>query len=118
MCIRDSEIRRDYCGQDFDESKTEETSEVFHPGIQPLQDVYKRQELLEGYQGLYCVESFDPRIVRWVRKNHPKIVRGQLMCYKPEEDMPGWMLSLIHIFPLGSGWWPLAIPEESGLPAL
>ena len=51
----------------------------------------KAMELLEGYGGLYCVESFDPRIVRWFRKNHPKIVRGQLMCYKPEEDMPGWM---------------------------
>ncbi len=34
---------------------------------------------LEGYRGLYCVESFDPRIVRWFRKNHPRIVRGQLM---------------------------------------
>lgn len=34
---------------------------------------------LEGYQGLYCVESFDPRIVRWFRENRPEIVRGQLM---------------------------------------
>lgn len=35
---------------------------------------------LEGYGGLYCVESFDPRIVRWFRENRPDIVRGQLMC--------------------------------------
>lgn len=34
---------------------------------------------LEGYRGLYCVESFDPQIVRWFRKNRPEIVRGQLM---------------------------------------
>jgi glycerophosphoryl diester phosphodiesterase len=34
--------------------------------------------LLDGYNGLYCVESFDPRIVRWFKKNRPGIVRGQL----------------------------------------
>ena len=34
---------------------------------------------LAGYRGLYCVESFDPRIVRWFRKNRPDVVRGQLM---------------------------------------
>ena len=33
---------------------------------------------LEGYKGLYCVESFDPRCVRWFRKNRPDIIRGQL----------------------------------------
>lgn len=36
-------------------------------------------EELKEYKGLYCVESFDPRIVRWFRDNHPEIVRGQLM---------------------------------------
>ena len=36
-------------------------------------------EELQGYQGLYCVESFDPRIVRWFKLHHPEIVRGQLM---------------------------------------
>ena len=50
----------------------------------------KTVELLEGYQGLYCVESFDPRVVRWFKRHHPGIIRGQLMCYKPQEDMPGW----------------------------
>lgn len=34
--------------------------------------------MLEGYPGLYCVESFDPRCIRWLRKNRPDIVRGQL----------------------------------------
>lgn len=34
---------------------------------------------LEGYEGLYCVESFDPRIVRWFKEHYPNIVRGQLM---------------------------------------
>lgn len=34
---------------------------------------------LEGYAGLYCVESFDPRIVKWFRDHRPELVRGQLM---------------------------------------
>lgn len=43
---------------------------------------------LEGYQGLYCVESFDPEIVRWFRRNRPEIVRGQLMeRLKPGKDL-------------------------------
>ncbi len=36
-------------------------------------------EELKGYHGPYCVESFDPRIVRWFRVNRPEVVRGQLM---------------------------------------
>ncbi len=32
----------------------------------------------EGYRGLYCVESFDPRCLLWLRKNRPEVVRGQL----------------------------------------
>lgn len=34
--------------------------------------------MLENYSGLYCIESFDPRCIRWLKKNRPRIVRGQL----------------------------------------
>lgn len=34
--------------------------------------------MLDSYQGAYCVESFDPRCVYWLRKNRPDIIRGQL----------------------------------------
>lgn len=34
---------------------------------------------LEGYRGLYCVESFDPRVVKWFREHYPQVIRGQLM---------------------------------------
>ncbi len=34
--------------------------------------------LLDNYNGLYCLESFDPRCVRWLRNNRPHLVRGQL----------------------------------------
>lgn len=33
---------------------------------------------LEGYGGPYCIESFDPRCVLWLKKNRPDIIRGQL----------------------------------------
>ncbi len=36
---------------------------------------------LQGYQGDYCIESFDPRVVWWFRKNAPEVVRGQLAGY-------------------------------------
>lgn len=38
----------------------------------------KAQEILSDYQGAYCIESFDPRIVRWFKKNAPQVFRGQL----------------------------------------
>lgn len=33
---------------------------------------------MEGYNGVYCMESFDPRVIQWLRKNRPEIIRGQL----------------------------------------
>ena len=35
-------------------------------------------DMLKDYKGLYCMESFDPRCIRWLMKNRPEIVRGQL----------------------------------------
>lgn len=35
-------------------------------------------EILNGYSGLYCIESFNPFGVRWYKKNRKDIVRGQL----------------------------------------
>ena len=33
---------------------------------------------LETYRGDYCIESFDPRVLWWLRRNEPFIIRGQL----------------------------------------
>ena len=35
-------------------------------------------DAMDGYKGVYCMESFDPRVVQWLRKNRPEIIRGQL----------------------------------------
>ena len=35
-------------------------------------------DMLDSYDGPYCLESFDPRCIRWLRKNRPELIRGQL----------------------------------------
>jgi len=35
-------------------------------------------KVLDAYEGDYCIESFDPRVVSWFRKNRPAVCRGQL----------------------------------------
>lgn len=51
---------------------------------------------LESYKGKICIESFDPRVVRWFKKHRPRMVRGQL-CQRPEHytsqsKLLGWAL--------------------------
>ncbi len=36
--------------------------------------------ILSQYKGAYLIESFNPLLVRWYRKNRPDVVRGQLFC--------------------------------------
>ena len=40
----------------------------------------KTRAALLQYTGDVCIESFDPTIVRWWRKNAPEVLRGQLSC--------------------------------------
>ena len=35
-------------------------------------------DCLDRFQAEYCVESFDPRCVFWLKKNRPDVIRGQL----------------------------------------
>ena len=54
-------------------------------------------EMLDGYKGLYCLESFDPRCVHWLRKNRPDLIRGQLTenyFHSPQSKLP-WILKFI-----------------------
>ncbi len=47
----------------------------------------KTYTLLEKYSGEYCIESFNPFIVRWFKKNAPEVIRGQLA--NPPKDYNG-----------------------------
>lgn len=48
-------------------------------------------DLLDGYQGAYCIESFDPRCIMWLRQHKPDIVRGQLTedYFQSKSSLPG-----------------------------
>ena len=35
-------------------------------------------DMLESYRGAYCLESFDPRCIAWLKQNRPQLIRGQL----------------------------------------
>ena len=35
-------------------------------------------KMLETYKGVFCMESFDPRCIQWLKANRPDIIRGQL----------------------------------------
>lgn len=35
-------------------------------------------DAMKEYPGAFCLESFDPRCIYWLRKNRPDVIRGQL----------------------------------------
>ena len=53
-------------------------------------------KMLESYTGPYCIESFDPRCVRWLKQNRPNIIRGQLSenFLKTRGNLP-WLLRFL-----------------------
>ena len=59
----------------------------------------KTLAILRTLKGPYCVESFDPRIVRWFYKNAPDLTRGQLTeaySYWRKAGLPVWRCVLMH----------------------
>lgn len=42
-------------------------------------------EEVHGYTGTYAIHSFHPNILKWFRKYHPDIIRGQISEYFLEE---------------------------------
>ncbi|HIS97224.1 MAG TPA: glycerophosphodiester phosphodiesterase [Candidatus Scatomorpha pullistercoris] len=84
-----SELRQyKLCGTQYGIPTLKEVLEAINgrcPMIVELKKGGKRRELcrktydlLKGYDGRWCVESFDPRIVFWFRIHAPQALRGQL----------------------------------------
>ena len=40
----------------------------------------KTYDALKNYKGHYCVESFNPLIIRWFKVHAPEVIRGTLSC--------------------------------------
>lgn len=57
----------------------------------------KTCELLEHYNGVFCLESFDPRCIYWLRKNRPEMIRGQLTenYFRSQNSKLPWILKWI-----------------------
>lgn len=60
--------------------------------------------MLESYNGPYCLESFDPRCVAWLKKHRSHLIRGQLTenFFKSNSKLPGIVkfvmkYNLLHI---------------------
>ena len=46
-------------------------------------------EILDTYNGTYSVESFNPLLLRWFKKNRPDVARGQLVTNLIKSKHPG-----------------------------
>lgn len=50
-------------------------------------------QLLENYDGLYCIESFNPMVLVYLKKHRPDLVRGQLSGpFKKKKGLLYWLL--------------------------
>lgn len=48
--------------------------------------------ILRKYQGVYCIESFNPMVLTWYRRYHNEVMRGQLAsAYLKEGDQRGFL---------------------------
>ena len=45
---------------------------------------------LKGWNGTYCIESFQPGVIRHLRTHYPEVVRGQLSANFMNEESLGW----------------------------
>ena len=91
----------------------------------------KTLALLRAYDGPFCIESFDPRIVAWFRRNAPDIARGQLSDSPANFAKDGqsrlrsallggtWMnfLARPHFIAYGPGAKPLSVRVAEALGA-
>lgn len=50
-------------------------------------------KMLETYKGVFCMESFDPRCMAWLKKNRPDIIRGFLAenFFRSKNDLPDYL---------------------------
>lgn len=60
----------------------------------------KACDMLDSYDGVYCIESFDPRCIYWLKKYRPDIIRGQLTenyFATPGSKLP-WPLKFVLVY--------------------
>lgn len=55
-------------------------------------------KLLSEYNGSYCIESFQPMVLKWFKEHSPEILRGQLSTVYTKKSLkkPWWMRFLLN----------------------
>ena len=54
-------------------------------------------KLLDEYKGDFCIESFNPLVLRWFKKNRKEIIRGQLSTnFNKNKDKGNKILYFLH----------------------
>lgn len=56
--------------------------------------------LLKDYSGAFCVESFSPLVLRYLKKQHPDVIRGQLAADFWKEEDPALRKPLYYLIGL------------------
>lgn len=49
---------------------------AYHGNHAPLCEAVCK--MLDSYEGVFCLESFDPRCIKWLKDHRPELIRGQL----------------------------------------
>lgn len=64
----------------------------------------KAVAMLEGYHGVYCLESFDPRCLLWLKKHRPDLIRGQLTenYFRSKTSPLPWILKFLLTHQMGN----------------
>lgn len=73
---------------------------------------------LRGYPGAWCIESFDPRVVRYLKKHAPEVFRGQLGYAGRGEKGLGRLLGTMVMNALGRPDFIAWRHEDDGCPAM
>lgn len=53
-------------------------------------------KILQSYKGVYCIESFDPRVLLWYKANRPEVIRGQLSGNLNKEEKKEGMMKVVY----------------------
>ncbi len=61
----------------------------------PKETTDKLMSLLKKYEGEYVIESFNPRIINYLRKYYPNVIRGQLAAKNIREVKSKFMRILL-----------------------
>ena len=66
----------------------------------------KACQMLDSYNGLYCLESFDPRCIHWLKMNRPDLIRGQLSenYFKTPTCTLPWILKVALSWQMMNFW--------------